>query len=103
VDNRIASTGYNGASKGEDHCTDETCSSQQSCPNSIHAEANAIAYAAKKGVALEGGIAYITHSPCHTCARLLVQAGIKEIYYETEYRKTDFDLLTRAGLKVHRI
>lgn len=102
TDNRIVTTGYNGAAKGEEHCTDESCSTKVHCPNSVHAEANAIAYAAKKGVALEGGIAYITHSPCKNCGRLLIQSGIKEIYYSKEYDGTDFDALTRAGIKVHK-
>jgi len=102
VDNRIVTTGYNGAAKGEEHCTDESCSTKMHCPNSIHAEANAIAYAAKKGVGLEGGTAYITHSPCLTCSRLLIQAGIKDIYYSKQYSGTDFDLLIRAGIKIHK-
>lgn len=100
-DNRIVSTGYNGAAKGMDHCTSKTCTPDEPCPNSVHAEANLIAYAAKKGVALEGATLYITHSPCRKCTELIIQAGIKKVYYVKSYRATDWILLKKAGIECH--
>ena len=101
VDNRIVSTGYNGATPGQDHCTDEDCNSESHCSNSVHAEANAIAYAAKKGVAIEGGILYCTHSPCIKCTELIIQAGIKKVVYNKPYRATDFGLFNNAGVEIN--
>ena len=100
-DNRVVATGYNGSLAGENHCTDESCSPFDHCPNSVHAEANLIAYAARKGVKLEGATMYITHSPCRKCSELIIQAGITEIWYIQPYRATDFDLLFRSGIRVH--
>ena len=101
-DNRIVCTGYNGAAKGMDHCTDASCNPDNPCPNSVHAEANLIAYAAKKGVALEGATLYITHSPCRKCSELIIQAGIERIFYEKMYRDTPWGLLTIAGVDTHQ-
>ena len=51
----------------------------------VHAEQNAICDAAKRGVALEGSVAYVTHYPCVICTKLLVSSGIEKIYYSEEY------------------
>lgn len=51
-----------------------------------HAEFNAIGRAAKKGIPTDKCILILTHSPCFDCAKLILAAGIKEVYYETEYR-----------------
>jgi len=98
IDNRIVATGYNGSLAAQDHCTSETCSPFEHCPNSVHAEANLIAYAAKKGVALEGATIYVTHSPCQKCLELIIQSGIKEVVYLHPYRDTNWDLLNASGL-----
>lgn len=98
IDNRIVSTGYNGSAKGMPHCTADSCSSEEHCPNSVHAEANLIAYAAKKGVALEGATLYCTHSPCRKCSELIIQAGFSTIIYNKTYRDTDWALLERANI-----
>lgn len=52
---------------------------------SSHAEANAIAQAAKLGVAIEGAILYCTTRPCIPCTKLIIQAGILEVFYELDY------------------
>src|SRR6478735_2098258 len=83
----IISTGYNGAPPGQPHCTDVGCDellySDQSgevhttgCRRAIHAEANALAWAARMGHSTLGATLFTTHEPCGTCARLLVSAGI---------------------------
>ena len=83
-DNRIISTGYNGAPSGEPHCTDEGCVMEnEHCARAVHAETNAIAQAAKYGVSLNGATIYITDAMgrkptpiCHKCSQLIKVAGI---------------------------
>lgn len=73
-------------------------------PEVSHAEANAIAWAAKKGTPTDGAIMICTHSPCFECAKLIKNAGIKEVYYETEYRLTNsIDFLKRYKIIIERI
>jgi dCMP deaminase len=52
---------------------------------SSHAEANAIAQAARLGIATEGAVLYCTTRPCAPCAKLLIQAGIVDVFYELDY------------------
>lgn len=87
-DKRIIATGYNGSPEGFDHCTDETCNTDHPCENTIHAEANLIAFAARAGISLEGTTLYCTHSPCKKCAQLIIQSGIRYIIYKNQHRDT---------------
>lgn len=84
-DGRPISVGYNGPASGEDHCEEGSCLGS-ACDISIHAEANAIAFAAKTGVPTDGCTIYTTLGPCINCAKLIVQAGIVRVVYEREYR-----------------
>nr|DAX72773.1 MAG TPA: deoxycytidylate deaminase [Caudoviricetes sp.] len=103
-DNRTICEGRNGLPA---QCKDRTIcenvledGSLETKEELIHAEANAICYAAKKGIPLEGCILYITDSPCFHCAKLVLQAGIKEVYYDREYRiKDGIDFLNKNGCK----
>jgi len=52
----------------------------------VHAEANAILFAAKNGIATESCSLYVTLSPCIECAKMAVQCGIKEVIFLKEYR-----------------
>lgn len=71
------------------------------CEIAEHAERNAIAFAARYGLALEGGDLHVTHSPCLACSRTIINAGIKRVYFTTPYRLTDgVDMLRTAGLEV---
>jgi len=94
-DNRIISFGYNGPPAGTLNCLEEggeeVCGkdSNGSCFLGIHAEANAIGYASRNGIATEGCIIYCTMTPCISCAKLIVAAGIKKFYYIDEYRLPD--------------
>ncbi len=88
IEGRIVAVGYNGSLSGSPHCTSQTCNDSAPCSNTVHAEANLIAFCARKGISLEGGTLYITHSPCETCAKLIVQAGFLKVYYEKPYRVT---------------
>ena len=55
-------------------------------PDTIHAEPNLIAHAARRGISIDGGTVFLTHSPCMPCAALMIQAGIKEVYFLEEHR-----------------
>jgi len=93
-------SGYNGAPAGLPHCVHDPEDSG-GCDVSMHAEANAIAYAARHGVRLEGAEMHCTDSPCLSCARLIINAGINRLVYAREYRITDgVRLLQQAGLTV---
>ena len=100
-DKRIIATGYNGSPSGLPHCSDGICNKEQGCVNSIHAEANLIAFSAGAGIALEGATLYCTHAPCKKCAELIVQSGIKGIKYLFPYRDTSgIDLLWEVNPKI---
>lgn len=84
---RILSTGYNGSLPGEPHCDDAGCLMEDGhCKRTNHAEANAIAFAARNGINIEGAFLYVTgwHSgSCGTCTKLAKAAGILEIITST--------------------
>lgn len=97
LDGRIISTGYNGAPAGMEHCNVSNCSWDKPCERTIHAEANAIVFAARHGVKLDGSTLYTTYSPCKTCAGLIINAGVKLVVYKKAYRDSEpLDILTSA-------
>ena len=98
-DKMIISDGYNGTPQGfENVCEDENNISK---PYVLHAEANAITKIARSGNNSDGSTLYVTDSPCIECAKLIIQAGIKRVIYDREYRILDgVDLLRRAGIEV---
>lgn len=83
TNNRIVSQGYNGFLPGCEHKSILRDGHEQA---TVHAEQNAIADCAKRGVSCEGATAYITHYPCIICCRMLLAAGIKEIKYIHDYK-----------------
>lgn len=85
-DNRIVSQGYNGFLPGCQHQSIVRDGHEQA---TVHAEQNAIADCAKRGVSCEGCTAYITHYPCIICCRFLLVAGIKKIKYINNYRNDE--------------
>ena len=98
-DKMIISDGYNGTPQGfENVCEDENNVSK---PYVLHAEANAITKIARSGNNSDGSTLYVTDSPCIECSKLIIQAGIKRVIYDREYRIMDgVDLLRRAGIEV---
>lgn len=86
-DKTILSTGYNGSLKGALHC-DEAGHDMEGghCVRTVHAESNAVAQAAKNGVAIDNAEIYVTASPCLTCFKLIANCGIKKVYYKEFYR-----------------
>jgi dCMP deaminase len=83
---RILVTGYNGAPSGIEHCNPENCGPDSPCTRAVHAEANCIAFAARHGISLQGTQLVTTDSPCVDCAKLIINAGIKDVLYWRPYR-----------------
>ena len=89
---QIVSTGYNGAPSGHPHCLDIGCA-RQGVPSgqrselcrAAHAEQNAINFAARYGISIEGATLYTTHYPCSWCAKSIVNAGIVRVIYDEDY------------------
>ena len=74
------------------------------CSVAQHAEANAIGFAAREGIALGGTTLYCTHAPCLGCSRLLINAGVEKVVYREPYRLTEgIDLLKAVGIKIFDI
>lgn len=70
------------------------------CTRSIHAETNAVAFAAKVGISIEGATLYCSLSPCINCAKLIINSGIKKVVYLEEYRdRSGIELLKAAGVQ----
>jgi dCMP deaminase len=113
-DKSILATGYNGAPAGMPHCTEVGClvyrsqtpdgEVEENCFRTIHAEINAIAQAARNGSAIRDASVYITHSPCIHCLKVLVNTGIKHVYYEKPYKlHTLEDLLHHSEVTLEAI
>lgn len=114
VDNQIVATGYNGAPKGLHHCVDaggclrklnkiESGTRQEVC-RAAHAEQNAIISAAVKGVSIKGGTIYTNTYPCSICTRMIINAEIKKIVYDSDYSDPlAKEMLDESGIKVLRL
>lgn len=114
-DKRVVSTGYVGSSPGLPHCDDvghdmhtlinEDGTKSEHCLRTAHAEQNAIAQAARFGVALDGATLYCKMVLCHVCAKLAVTAGIKRVVAEKNYHRAEMskDILKKAGVKLEII
>lgn len=100
--NRLVAAGYNGFLPGTPHLSRVRDGHEQA---TVHAEQNAVADAAKRGVSLEGATAYVTHFPCINCAKILASAGIAVIKYRHDYKNDPVaaDLLAHAGIPVMKL
>ena len=93
-DGRILSTGYNGTPAGYENCCDywngEYTSQHHEWSKTyeIHAEMNAIIWAAREGISIDGASIYVTLEPCSECSKNLIASGIKRIVYAKEYEHT---------------
>jgi dCMP deaminase len=110
-DRRIISTGYNGTPRGVRNCSDGGCPRCNSNTPSghglgdclcSHAEENSIVQAAYHGISVKGSTLYTTFSPCLTCAKMIINAGIVEVVYHKRYSIDDVStaLLKEAGVIV---
>jgi dCMP deaminase len=121
---RCVCWGYNGAPPGLPHCEEnihgwkgqgpsvaagiipslgwyDEMLSHHGCRNATHAEANALAFAARQGISTESCTLYVTVAPCDVCARLLIAAGIVRVCYNETYRDASgLRLLEEAGLEI---
>ncbi|MBW4603256.1 MAG: dCMP deaminase family protein [Calothrix sp. FI2-JRJ7] len=95
---QVLATGYNGSPSGSPHCTVQgycypglmSCDTSKTLPSrAVHAEANAIAQAAKHGIPTDGASIYVTLEPCLSCLKLIISGGIKEVFYETSFNSGD--------------
>ncbi len=85
-DRRILTTGYNGAAAGLPHCDDVGhLMVGGHCVRTLHAEQNAIIQGALHGVGVAGSTMYVTHQPCLTCAKMIINAGIQRVVYAGKY------------------
>lgn len=111
-DKQILATGYNGAPSGIRHCDETGCLRQKlNVPSGerheicrgLHAEQNVILQAAWHGVSTKGSILYITNSPCSICAKMIINAGIREIITCEQYPDVMAgEFLKEAGLIVRQ-
>jgi dCMP deaminase len=110
---RILSTGYNGAPSGLSHCLEVGClreklqvpsGERHELCRGLHAEQNAIIQAAVHGVAIKDAVLYCTHYPCSLCAKMLVNAGVRNLVLATNY-PDDLakELFAEAGIEVRFI
>jgi len=114
-DDRIISTGYNGTPKGYTNCCDFWDGQitpehyEWSKLHEIHAEQNAIIWAARVGLSIEGGDLYTTMKPCAQCTKLIIGSGIKRIFYYHEYPKEShldehiMKFLDENNVEIHRV
>ena len=118
-DTRIISTGYNGVPTGDIHCNDNSMFGDINTWNKkitekhhrfaevgeIHAEENSLAFAAKNGMSTDNTIMFTSIAPCRNCAKLILVAGIKEIYYLEEYDRDEdgINFLKEHGIMIERL
>ena len=103
---RILTTGYNGAASGVKDCMELGClREEKKIPSgerheicrAIHAEQNAIIQAGLHGIDISGSTVYCTHSPCILCAKMIVNAKIKNFITCGEYIDKSFEALFREA------
>ena len=112
-DKRILATGYNGAPRGMKHCEETGCLREQmQIPSGerhelcrgLHAEQNAIIQAALYGVSIEESQLYTTHQPCVLCVKMIINAGVKQIYYTDGYPdELAAQMLDEAGIGIQKL
>lgn len=94
-DNRILSTGYNGTPAGYVNCCDFWKGKYTkehhnwSKDYEIHAEMNALIWAAREGISINGATIYVTLEPCSDCSKNIIASGIKRIVYDKPYEHND--------------
>jgi dCMP deaminase len=116
LEGRVISQGYNGAPASMPHCNHECgcatrlivygspsmhsagCPAQGGgCRTAVHAEANAVAFAARYGVPTNGAFLYTTMAPCLPCSQLIINAGIVRVYWLADYRDDAGTKLLKAA------
>jgi dCMP deaminase len=113
-DNRIISIGYNGMPAGWDNeCEFEihhhelgTCTSVTR-REVLHAETNAIAKVALSSESCDNAAIFCSHEPCLECAKLILQSGIKSVYYRRSYDSQNhgsgLEFLEKSNIYVEKV
>ena len=100
-DGQIISFGYNGTPNGFDNCCEVDDTTKREV---LHAESNAISKVAQSTISSTGATLYVTTSPCFDCSKLIIQSGIKKVYWTEAYRDlSGIELLKKANIEVERI
>ncbi|MEM2922517.1 MAG: dCMP deaminase family protein, partial [Candidatus Bathyarchaeia archaeon] len=104
---------YDGAPSGLPHCEEVGCLREKiNIPSGerhelcrgVHAEANALIQAALHGTSTEGASMYCTHQPCVLCAKLIINAKIREVIYKESYPDTlSLELMREAKINVRKL
>lgn len=100
-DGRILSTGYNGTPAGYTNCCDHWDGKYTeehhlwSKTYEIHAEMNAIIWAAREGIRIKDATIYVTLEPCSECSKNIIASGIKRIVYDKSYEHTNSQIITK--------
>ena len=130
-ENRVISIGFNGTPSGQEHCEDHfmqlyktefanqfptyeeyhasrtfyDAHGKFSNDNELHAEQNAILFAAKNGISTVGATLYVTVSPCIHCAKVIVAAGITRVFYKTLYDRSQEGIvfLNKTGIECRQL
>ncbi len=97
--NRLIAAGYNGYLPGSPHISRVRDDHEQ---GTVHAEQNAVADAARRGVSIEGAAVYISHYPCLNCAKILAAAGVRTVKYHYDYNNDGLvrEILSESGIPV---
>ena len=110
-DDRIISIGYNGMPSGWDNnCENEIGldikgdTVLRTKPQVLHAEMNAISKVARSSESSQDAVMFLTHAPCHDCAKMIYQSGISSVYYRTAYRdNSGIEFLEKCNIPVKQI
>ena len=109
-DKRILCSGYNGAPSGIAHCSETGCLREKlNVPSGerhelcrgVHAEQNAIVQAAYHGISVKNSVLYCTNQPCSICAKMIINAGIRKVYFRNEYSDDMSEkMFSEAGIEL---
>jgi len=102
---QIISEGYNGTPKGFDNSCEyyDYVEEMYTKPEVLHAESNAITKLARSTNSSNGSTLYVTLAPCYQCSKLIIQAGIKEVFFREKYKNDGLLLLNKAGVDTHQL
>ena len=111
---RLISSGYNGTPPGFINCSERYANGldgdnhrEWSAKFEIHSEMNAIIFAGKENINVEGSVLYCTLQPCHNCLKHIIAAGIKTVIYKKDHESNNYDkdtehLIKECGIRVLR-
>ena len=110
LERRIVSTGYNGAPSGLPHCEEVGCiresqrvasGERHELCRGLHAEQNAVIQAAMHGTAVRDSTVFCTHKPCILCTKMLINAGVRRVFYREGYEDSMADeMANEAGMEL---